>query len=137
MTGPLTEPFRLLHTALALRTDTPPRRIAVTSAEPGAPAAETAAGLAQALADEGGQVITLDGADFIARLGDEDLQKAAYVVIAAPSVTTSSDALVVAAHADAVVLVVQAGRSGREAGRRAVALLKQVNAPLVGAVLAH
>ena len=136
MTSPVPEAFRALRNALTLR-PSPARRIVVTAAEAGTPTAETAAGLAQALAEGGNEVVTLDGADFMARLGDEGLQKAAYLVIEAGPVTVLSDTLVVAAHADAVLLVLQAGHSGREAGTKAVSLLKQVNAPLVGAVLAR
>lgn len=68
---------------------------------------------------------------------DDLLEKADYLVLSAPAVTASADAALVATRADAVLLVLEAGRSDAEAARRAVMLLKQVNAPLVGAVLAH
>ncbi len=64
------------------------------------------------------------------------LETADHVVLSGPPVTEAADAAVVAARADAVLLVLQAGRTSRQTAQRAVTLLKQVKAPLIGAVLA-
>lgn len=196
MTSPAPEAFRALRTALTLLAESPPpRRIAVTAAEAGAPTPDVVGELARALALSGGRVVALDcdlrapalhrlfglsnedgladllrndfmpslrpvpttagelhllaagpsaddateliASDRFARLLDDLLEKADYIVMNTPAVAAATDALIIAGRADAVLLVLQAGRSGREAGQRAVSLLKQVNAPLVGAVLAH
>jgi capsular exopolysaccharide synthesis family protein len=57
------------------------------------------------------------------------------LLIDSPAVLPVSDALVVSRMVDATVLVASAKMSSRRALRRAIAVLRQVNAPLVGAVL--
>jgi capsular exopolysaccharide synthesis family protein len=59
----------------------------------------------------------------------------ATVVVDCPPLLSASDGLVVGASARAVVLVTSARTGSRKRVRRAVALLRQANAPLVGVVL--
>lgn len=63
------------------------------------------------------------------------LERADHLLLNTPPVTEASEAAVVAAQSDAVLLVIRAAQTNREAGRRAVALLRHVDAPLLGAVL--
>lgn len=57
------------------------------------------------------------------------------VILDAPPVLPAADAAVLAAAADGVIFVVQAGRTGREQVERALARLSQVHARVLGAVL--
>src|SRR5215213_1650129 len=57
------------------------------------------------------------------------------VLIDAPPVLPVTDALVLSGRVDATLLVAVAGATTRKEGARAVELLRQVDAPLVGAVL--
>lgn len=58
------------------------------------------------------------------------------VILLAPPVLTSSDALRLAPYIDGVLLVVSPGRTEREMAARARDLLAQAEAPLLGVVLA-
>ncbi len=57
------------------------------------------------------------------------------VIIDCPPVITVTDAAVLAAEADVVLLVIHSGKTDREAARRAKSLLTNVNAAIAGAVL--
>ncbi|MDO9026906.1 MAG: polysaccharide biosynthesis tyrosine autokinase [bacterium] len=57
------------------------------------------------------------------------------VILDCPPVITVTDAAVLAAEADCVVLVIQSGKTDREAARRAKSLLTNVKAKIAGAVL--
>ena len=57
------------------------------------------------------------------------------VIFDAPPIIAVTDAAVLATKVDGVLLVVNAGGTKREQMQRAHALLKKVNAPLIGAVL--
>jgi len=57
------------------------------------------------------------------------------VILDCPPVITVTDAAVLAAEADCVVLVVQSGKTDREAARRAKSLLTNVKAKIAGTVL--
>lgn len=57
------------------------------------------------------------------------------LLIDCPPVLPVSDALIISRHVDATILVATAGRTRRKEVQRAVELLRQVDAPLVGAVL--
>ncbi|MEP7200138.1 MAG: CpsD/CapB family tyrosine-protein kinase [Chloroflexota bacterium] len=57
------------------------------------------------------------------------------VIFDAPPIIAVTDAAVLATKVDGVLLVVNAGGTKREHMQRAHALLKKVNAPLIGAVL--
>ena len=57
------------------------------------------------------------------------------VILDCPPVITVTDAAVLAAEADCVVLVVQSGKTDREAARRAKTLLLNVKARIAGTVL--
>ena len=64
------------------------------------------------------------------------LQELADVVIFdAPPILAVTDAAVLATRVDGVLLVINAGGTKREQMQKAHALLKKVNAPLIGAVL--
>jgi non-specific protein-tyrosine kinase len=58
-----------------------------------------------------------------------------FVLIDAPPVLPVTDALVLSGRVDATLLVAVAGATTRKEAARAVELLRQVDAPLVGAVL--
>jgi non-specific protein-tyrosine kinase len=62
-------------------------------------------------------------------------ERADLVLLDAPPVTVASDASVLAAHVDGVLLVLNAGQTKRDSARRAKELLEKVNARIVGAVL--
>ncbi len=64
-------------------------------------------------------------------------EQADAVLFDAPPVIAVTDAVVLAAKVDAVLLVVQAGRTKREHVEKAKALLDKVNARLVGSVLTN
>ena len=70
-------------------------------------------------------------AEVIARLG----QMADLVLFDAPPVVAVTDAAVLSAQVDGVLLVVQAGRTKREHIERAQTLLEKVRARVIGAVL--
>ena len=70
-------------------------------------------------------------AEVIARLG----QMADLVLFDAPPVVAVTDAAVLSAQVDGVLLVVQAGRTKREHIARAQTLLEKVRARVIGAVL--
>jgi capsular exopolysaccharide synthesis family protein len=57
------------------------------------------------------------------------------VIIDCPPVITVTDAAVLAAEADFVLLVIQSGKTDREAAKRAKSLLANVKATIAGAVL--
>lgn len=57
------------------------------------------------------------------------------VILDCPPVITVTDAAVLAAEADCVVLVIHSGKTDREAARRAKSLLTNVKAKIAGAVL--
>jgi succinoglycan biosynthesis transport protein ExoP len=57
------------------------------------------------------------------------------VILDCPPVITVTDAAVLAAEADCVVLVIQSGKTDREAARRAKSLLTNVKARIAGTVL--
>jgi capsular exopolysaccharide synthesis family protein len=57
------------------------------------------------------------------------------VIVDSPPVGVVADAVVVATHADGTLLVLRAGRTSREVARQAVRQLRDVNAPIFGAVL--
>lgn len=59
------------------------------------------------------------------------------VLVDAPPLLAAADAAVLASKVDAVLLVVQAGRSRREYVERAKATLEKANARLIGAVLTN
>lgn len=69
--------------------------------------------------------------EILARL----IQDADIVLFDAPPLMAVSDAAVLAARVDGVILVVQAEKTKREAVQRAKKMLERVNAHLVGAVL--
>jgi Mrp family chromosome partitioning ATPase len=57
------------------------------------------------------------------------------VLLDSPPLLPVTDALVLATRADATMLVCTAGRTTRKQARRAVELLRTINAPLAGVVL--
>lgn len=58
-----------------------------------------------------------------------------YVLVDSPPLLPVADAVVVAGFVDAVILVATARSTTKRAARRAIELLRQVDAPLIGAVL--
>lgn len=62
-------------------------------------------------------------------------ERADLVIFDAPPIIAVTDAAVLAAKVDGVLLVVNAGGTKRDHLQKAHALLKKVNAPLIGAVL--
>lgn len=64
-------------------------------------------------------------------------ERADLLLFDAPPVVAVTDAAVLAAKLDGVLLVIQAGRTKREQAQRAIALLEKVNARLVGAALSN
>ncbi len=64
-------------------------------------------------------------------------QQADLVLFSAPPVIAVTDAALLAAKVDGALLVIRAGSTEREHAQRAKALLNQVNARLVGAVLTN
>ena len=58
-----------------------------------------------------------------------------YIIVDSPPALSVSDALILAQRVDGVVLVAEAGRTRRDALRRAVEALEGVKAPLLGVVL--
>jgi len=62
-------------------------------------------------------------------------RQADIVLIDSPPVLPVTDSIVLSQRVDATVLVTSAGTTSRKAAHRAVEMLHQVNAPLVGAVL--
>lgn len=62
-------------------------------------------------------------------------ERADIVIFDAPPILAVTDAAVLATKVDGVLLVVNAGGTKRDHMQRAHALLKKVNAPLIGAVL--
>ena len=57
------------------------------------------------------------------------------IILDCPPVLPVSDSLILAAHSDAILLVVSEGETSRRSLGRALELLRQVNAPLRGTVL--
>jgi len=57
------------------------------------------------------------------------------VIVDSPPVGVVADAVVMATHVDGTLLVLKAGRTSREVARQAVRQLRDVNAPIFGAVL--
>ncbi len=57
------------------------------------------------------------------------------VILDSPPVGVVSDAVVISTQVDGCLLVIKAGKTSRDAARRAVKQLRDVNAPLFGAVL--
>lgn len=73
-----------------------------------------------------------------ARMGeviDALKNEASYVLFDSPPVVAVTDAAVLAARMDGVLLVVQSGQTKRDAAKRATALLEKVNARVLGVVL--
>lgn len=64
-------------------------------------------------------------------------EQADIVLFDAPPVVTVTDAAVLASKVDGVLLVINAGRTRREYAQRAKALLAQVHARVIGAVLTN
>ena len=62
-------------------------------------------------------------------------ERADLVIIDSPPVLAVADTTILAAGADGVLLVVRAGRTGRQPARRAVEALRQAKTPLLGVVL--
>ena len=62
-------------------------------------------------------------------------ERADVVIFDAPPILAVTDAAVLATRVDGVLLVINAGGTKREQMQKAHALLKKVNAPLIGAVL--
>lgn len=75
------------------------------------------------------------GSDAMHRLVDQLRDRYELVVLDTPPVLPVTDASVVAAHADTVVLVVRHGRTTREQVRAALEALSGVRAPVVGTIL--
>lgn len=75
------------------------------------------------------------GSDAMHRLVDHLRDRYELVVLDTPPVLPVTDASVVAAHADTVVLVVRHGRTTREQVRAALDALSGVGAPVVGTIL--
>jgi non-specific protein-tyrosine kinase len=63
------------------------------------------------------------------------LREEALVLVDTPPMLPFTDAAVLAAYVDAVVLVAAAGRTSRKELRSAVEFLRQIDAPLIGVVL--
>lgn len=61
--------------------------------------------------------------------------EAHYLLFDSPPVVAVTDAAVLASRMDGVLLVIQAGRTTRDAAKKAKALLEKVNARLLGVVL--
>ena len=59
----------------------------------------------------------------------------AYVIFDSPPVMAVTDAIVLAANADGVVLTVHGGQTPRELVQRAAERLRQSNIPVLGALL--
>nr|WP_303646007.1 polysaccharide biosynthesis tyrosine autokinase [Candidatus Solincola tengchongensis] len=77
--------------------------------------------------------LTTSGAmkDIVSRLRGE----ADYVLLDSPPVLVASESIALAAMCDGVILVARYGRSNRNSARRAVELLRKVNAHLLGLVI--
>jgi non-specific protein-tyrosine kinase len=69
------------------------------------------------------------------QLFDAIREAADIILVDSPPVLPVTDALVVSDLADAVILVANAGVTGKKEAHRAVELLQQVDAPLIGTVL--
>lgn len=77
-------------------------------------------------------------APLVDRIGDhipEARSLADFVLIDSPPLLTTSDGADLARHADAVLLVVRAGRTSVAAAARSVELLERLRIPVLGAVL--
>src|SRR5205807_6468384 len=77
-------------------------------------------------------------APLIDQLGDhlkEARELGDFVLVDAPPLLTASEAADIAHHADAVLLVVRAGRTSIGAAARSVELLQRLDIPILGAVL--
>jgi capsular exopolysaccharide synthesis family protein len=57
------------------------------------------------------------------------------VIVDSPPVGVVADAVVISTHVDGALVVLKAGRTSREVARQAVRQLRDVNAPILGAVL--
>ncbi|MBM2826779.1 MAG: Non-specific protein-tyrosine kinase [Dehalococcoidia bacterium] len=66
---------------------------------------------------------------------DELKSKAGYVLLDSPPIIAVTDAAVLAAQVDGVLLVLRAGKTKRETALKAKAVLERVNANLLGVVL--
>jgi non-specific protein-tyrosine kinase len=77
------------------------------------------------------------GAPGMARVIEALTEEADLVLFDAPPVLAVTDASLLAARVDGTLLVVRAGGTRREHVQQAQALLKKVNARLVGAALTH
>ncbi len=69
------------------------------------------------------------------KLLDNLAQQADLVIVDSPPVLAVADTTILAAGADGVLLVVRAGRTGRQPARRAVEALRQARTPVLGVVL--
>lgn len=71
----------------------------------------------------------------IERLTDNLSTTARYVLFHAPPLTDSSEALMIGAHVDAVLMVIRSGQTKRSDAQRAKESLERVGARILGAVL--
>jgi capsular exopolysaccharide synthesis family protein len=74
---------------------------------------------------------TKRASDILRALGEE----ADYVIVDCPPLLPVTDAIIVAGMADATILVVTANSTTKRQAARAVELLRQIDAPIVGSVL--
>ena len=73
--------------------------------------------------------------DRMKNLIEEVREKYAYVIFDSPPILAVTDAVVLAAHADGVVLCVHGGYTARELVQRSAERLRQANIPVLGAIL--
>ena len=73
--------------------------------------------------------------EIFARMLNEAYASFDCVIIDTSPINLVSDGLTYSRHADAVVLVVRAGKTNAESARRAMRELQRMRAPLVGSVL--
>jgi capsular exopolysaccharide synthesis family protein len=77
------------------------------------------------------------GSQILRELVDQLRNEADYVVIDAPPVLVASDAAVLAARVDGVLLALKSGKTGRDDAREAKEQLEKVHANILGAVLGN
>ena len=75
------------------------------------------------------------GSDRMKELLKHLAEQADVVILDSPPATVLSDAMILSTQSDGVLLVLDVGQTRRDAARRAVESLRQVNARLVGALL--
>jgi len=69
------------------------------------------------------------------RLLREMADKYDRVIIDSPPIGVVADAVVIATHVDGTLVVLKAGKTARDVAKHAIRQLKDVNAPILGAVL--